>query len=232
MSVLPPSNPSQTASRKTTVLSFAGALLVVLFISLGLILLTNLHDDVEGSTKTYELALEEIPPYLPPPPEEPVPIRISDTRNIVIDMIGPASGPKVEFKSIPKIAIQQETKVAQPDVDIDFSKSFAQLTGVDELFDVQNLDEKPRIIQSSFTSIPRSLRRKGVTRVETRVQIVIDETGKVHIRSIVDPKYEIMRPIIRKHIDGIRFSIPTKYGKPVSASYLFYLNFNDHAIGK
>ena len=174
-----------------------------------------------------EIELEEIPPVLPPPPEEPVPITTSDTQNVAIDMIGPSSGPSLEFKINPKIAFAQDTLLEKPEFEMDFSESFSQLTNSENVFDVENLDAAPIVIKSKNTRIPRSLRKKGIQRVETRVQVIIDTSGKAYIQKIIDPKYEVMRSVIRDHVSSIRFSTPTKYGQPVTASYLFLLNFND-----
>ena len=218
---------SRVVYKKSVMTSFILAMSLVCLIFFILVFLTNLSVSGLRPTKIYDVSVDEIPPPLPPPPEQPVPVTASNVPNAVIDMIGPSAGPKLEFKLKPKIAFEQNTKIVEPEMQMDFAESFAQLTGNNKLFDVENLDAVPTVIESNNTRIPRNLRKQGIQRIETRVQIIIDTAGKAHIRKIIDPKYEIMQPIIRKHISSVRFTTPTKYGKPVSASYMFLLNFND-----
>ncbi len=94
------------------------------------------------------------------------------------------------------------------------------------LVEVKSLDELPKIISSRYIQPPWSIIKRGITRIPTVVEIVIDQKGIAHIKKIVDPVYPEMVETIRTWIKNVRFSIPKKNGKPVQALYLYTINFN------
>lgn len=82
------------------------------------------------------------------------------------------------------------------------------------------------MIAQKRVKLPREAKKNASGRIETIVELIIDETGKPYIKKIIDAKYQEMRPIIKEWVKYARFEVPRKEGKPVQAAYLYHLNFN------
>ncbi|TPH18662.1 hypothetical protein EPA86_02335 [Litorilituus lipolyticus] len=165
---------------------------------------------------------------LPPPPPPPIEMEQSQSESDAasIDLIGMGAGPVLDYSKKPKVAQLKLTNVQLPEFDVnslDLSKTIA----VDfALIEVKSLDQLPEIISSRYVQPPWSVIKRGVTRIPTLVEIIIDQRGRAHIKKIVDPVYPEMVDTIRTWVKNVRFSIPKKNGKPVQALYLYGLNFN------
>ena len=165
---------------------------------------------------------------LPPPPPPPVEMEQVESESTApsIDLIGMGAGPSMDYAKKPKVAKLKLAKVKLPKFDvnsIDLSKTIA----VDfTLIEVKRLDQVPKIISSRYVQPPWSIIKRGITRIPTTVELIIDEKGRAHIKKIVDPVYPEMVDTIRIWVKNVRFSIPKKNGKPVQALYLYGLNFN------
>ncbi|MBK8188289.1 MAG: hypothetical protein IPK77_14110 [Cellvibrio sp.] len=85
---------------------------------------------------------------------------------------------------------------------------------------------RPKLVSSNHISFPPELSRRGINRVETKVEIIIDQTGRAYVKKIIDPVYPEMIAVIRKSINNSQFTVPRKNGQPVQAVYLYALNFS------
>jgi|GEM_PF-1659292 len=165
---------------------------------------------------------------LPPPPPPPVEMEQieSESNAASIDLMGLGAGPTLDYSKKPKMAKLKLAKVKLPKFDLK-SMDLAKTISVDfALIEVKSLDQLPKIISSRYVQIPWSIIKRGIERVSTNVEIIIDQKGKAHIKKIVDAVYPEMVPVIRKWIANVRFSIPKKNGKPVQALYLYTIHFN------
>ena len=169
----------------------------------------------------------DAPPPLPPPPEEPQPMKQYTNPDPTIDLTSMGTGPNVKFSIKPSITSAKINELPKPDVKIDIDRIHTEFESSFPTFDVEQLDKVPRVVKSRNSRIPKPLIRKGIKKVETRIEILIDQTGKAHIKKIIDAGYAEMIPVIREHINAIKFSTPTKNGKPVNAVYLFKLKFRE-----
>lgn len=203
------------------------AWLLSLIVVIGLAGLILLHD-THGPPQEESVTLREVQVSLPPPPEPPPPIKLEAVESDVtptIDLVGPGSGPTMTFSDNPKLALENVKAVRPPRFDlerVDLSRSLAVNF---PLLEVKELDQVPRLVSSNRISFPKELRQKGVKRVETKVEIIIDQTGKAFVKKIIDPVYPEMIEVIRKAINDSTFTVPKKNGQPVQAIYLYNLVF-------
>lgn len=208
-----------------------GVKLAIWFISLFAVMSLTafivLNDTLEmpGSDS---VTLREVDITLPPPPEPPPPVEVKMEESSAppgIDLPGSGNGPVMAFSDNPKLSMANIQKISKPDVDIGKVDLSQALSVNFPLLEVKDLDQIPRLVSTNRISFPQELRRKGVTRVETKVEIIIDQTGQAFVRKIVDPVYPEMTDVIRKAINDSKFTIPKKDGKAVQAIYLYTLVF-------
>lgn len=177
-----------------------------------------------------EVLVRRIDLQLPPPPEPPPPVQqkadASQSEAASIDLTGFASSVELSYDSKPKINAVPLDEVEQPEFDMSTLNMRKTLSVQFPVVGVKSLDRMPQIVSSKQVSIPKELRRRGINRVETKVQIIIVETGRAYIKKIIDPVYPEMVVIIREYIENVQFTAPTQSGHPVQAEYLFELNFN------
>lgn len=171
------------------------------------------------------LVVRKIDIALPPPPPPPVELQAPASAETAIDIGTISDGPEVAFSTSPKMGLSSLQKVEPPDftfekTDLRDAMSFDIPTMV-----VKNLDSIPKALSYKSVKYPRDLVNRGIKRVDTQVEIIIDQRGKAYIKKIVDPVYPEMVPVIRDWVAGVRFSIPRKNGKPVQAIYLYTIQF-------
>ncbi len=174
------------------------------------------------------LEVRSIDIAVPPPPEPPPPIRTQTHQQAPtpgINLLGQGSGPQLSYTDNPKLVLDNLQKIERPTFDSQNMDMTSTLSVDFPLLEVKELDSVPRLVSTNRVSFPRLLRDKGVDRVATKVEIIIDQTGKAFVKKIVDPVYPEMADIIRKAINDSRFTIPTKDGRPVQAVYLYTLVF-------
>jgi hypothetical protein len=200
------------------------SVLIVLALVIAMVYLQN-NDFEQEETVTIRQVEVALP--LPPPPP-PVEMEQTETESNTpsIDLTSMGSGPTIDYAKKPKIAKIKVAKVQLPKFDVS-SLDLTKTISVDfALVEVKSLDELPKIISSRYIQPPWSIIKRGITRIPTVVEIVIDQKGIAHIKKIVDPVYPEMVKTIRTWIKNVRFSIPKKNGKPVQALYLYTINFN------
>lgn len=201
---------------------FSALLVAALVIMMIYLQQNDYQQDETVTVRQIEVAL----PLPPPPP--PVEMEQTETESSTpsVDLTSMGAGPTIDYAKKPKIATLKVAKVALPKFDVsslDLSKTISVDFG---LIEVKSLDELPKIISSRYIQPPWSIIKRGITRIPTIVEIVIDQKGIAHIKKIVDPVYPEMVETIRTWIKHVRFSIPKKNGKPVQALYLYTINFN------
>jgi protein TonB len=195
-----------------------------IFALLSLILLTKVEPAEKPETLVVRpLDVQLTPPPEPPPPERPVEQTSNPTPSI--NLMGPGNGPELTYSESAKPAMNNLAKVEQPQFDRNKIDLAANLSVDFPILEVQELDSVPRLLSTNRINFPRTLRERGVNRVATQVEIIIDQQGRAYVKKIIDPVYPEMVDIIRKAINDSRFTTPTKNGRPVQAVYLYTLMF-------
>lgn len=194
----------------------------------GLLVLLLLFNKNADFLQKESVTVRSVDLTLPPPPQpppEPKPRAETKAEAPSIDLMGAGGGPSLSYSDNPRLSTLSIEQIEQPKVDlgaIDFDRS---LSVNFPLLEVRELDQVPRLVSTNRISFPREMRRRGINRIATKVEIIIDQNGKAFVKKIVDPVYPEMIDIIRKAINDSRFTVPRKNGKPVQAVYLYNLVF-------
>jgi hypothetical protein len=220
---------ANTATVKVRALPWIVSFFVVLSLMLAMVFLGTIGTDAPEET----LTVRNIELSLPPPPPPPPPIKTqpteSDSLTPSINLIGQSSGPALKYSDNPKLTLLNLEKVEKPLFDTSSLDLRKALTIDFPLFEVNELDKIPRLVSTNRISFPRELSRRGILKVDTKVEIIIDQNGQAFVKKIIDPVYPEMIEVIRKAINDSRFTIPTKDGRPVQAVYLYTLSFINRA---
>lgn len=177
-----------------------------------------------------EVEIRQIHAFVPPPPPPPPPIKVETTTEAPaapsINLLGVGEGPQMQYSDNPKLSYNRLEKIVKPEFNMNDLDIRKELTLDLPLFEVKELDGVPKLVSSNHISFPKELSRRGIDRVETKVEIIIDQTGRAYVKKIIDPVYPEMIAVIRKAINNSKFTIPLKNGQPVQAVYLYSLNFS------
>ena len=198
-------------------------LLVVLF-TLAMLMLQSV-----GEKPADTVTVRKIDVALPPPPPPPPPLELQkprpDVETQTMNIIGMGDGPTMKYSVKPEIGTENLKKIDPPKFDPESLDIQKTLSVNFPLVDVEKLDNIPRAVASDSPKYPNSLINKGIRQVYAKVELIIDPKGKAYIKRIVDPVYPEMVEPIRHWVKGVRFTIPTKNGKPVQAMYPYTLHF-------
>lgn len=174
------------------------------------------------------LTVRNVDVAVPPPPEPPPPIvqqQQSVSPNPSMDLLGTGDGPSMTYSANPNLTLDNLVRIEKPEFDKNAYDLSSNLSVDFPMVEVKELDSTPRLLSNNRISFPRQMRERGIDRVTTKVEIIIDQQGKAYVKKIVDPVYPEMVDVIRKAINDSRFTIPTKNGRPVQAIYLYTLVF-------
>jgi hypothetical protein len=228
-STMPLANPQKTGDLFVRLLlkiiPWVFSVLLVLALVIAMVYLQKSDFEQE---ETVTLRKVDIALPLPPPPPPPVEMEQleSESNALSVDLMGMGSGPTIDYAKKPKVAQLKLAKVKLPTFDVN-SIDLSKTISVDfALVEVKSLDQIPKIISSRYVQPPWSIIKRGINRISTDVEIIIDKKGRAHIKKIVDAVYPEMVPTIRTWIENVRFSIPKKNGKAVQALYLYTIHFN------
>lgn len=93
------------------------------------------------------------------------------------------------------------------------------------IFDVKDLDRKPRVIRQGRLEYPFELKRERIEGF-VRLKIIIDEQGKVKVAEVVDSSHRaFVKPAIEAAESSV-FESPTRQGKKVKAYYFLPFRFS------
>lgn len=190
-----------------------------------LILMVKIPSDRQADT----LTVRNVDVAAPPPPEPPPPIvqqqQASSSPNPSMDLLGTGGGAPMTYSANPSLSLDNLVRVEKPEFDSDKFDLSSNLSVDFPMVEVKELDSVPRLLSNNRIAFPRQMRERGIDRVTTKVEIIIDQQGKAYVKKIIDPVYPEMVDVIRKAINDSRFTIPTKNGRPVQAIYLYTLVF-------
>lgn len=202
------------------------ALILVIALVLAMLILQkkNFQQEEIVTIRKINVAL---PLPLPPPPP---PIELKESRpkssTPTINLVGLGDGPAMKYSDLPSLGQRAKIKVLQPKFDLN-SLDLRKTLSLDfPVVEVKNLDRIPTVVSSKYISPPKGLVSRGIKRIATKVDIIIDQTGKAYVNKIIDAVYPEMEAIIREWIKHARFTVPTKDGQAVQANYVYGLNFN------
>jgi TonB family protein len=203
-------------TKKTSGVPYLWATLVTVGIFI-LLPLTQYISSVGDDDKDFNrVNVSEPPPELPPPPE-------------------PEPEEEQEQEDAPELENEPEP-ISLTDLQVSLNAGtggFGATMGVvnfdqmgpslDEMiFDVKDLDRKPRVIKQGRLEYPFELKRERIEGF-VRLKIIIDEGGRVKVAEVVDSSHRaFVKPAIEAAESSV-FESPTRNGQKVKAYY--YLPF-------
>ena len=199
-----------------------GALFIVAVLTIALFAVeTDMVMAEEKTTiRTVDLAVPPPPP--PPPPSAQQTSQEAPTLDLTQSGAG-AALMVTEFTET--ILLDEPIEADLPDL--------AEATDWDNLlavnwqaFGLDDLDETPRLLTSLKINWPDSLTRRGIQRVALELDVLIDESGKVTLRSINGAPPAEMVVIVKRLMRTAKFTSPTKDGSPVRATFIWPLEFS------
>ena len=164
----------------------------------------------------------------PPPPPPKMQTKSSDQppSPVSIDLVSLGGGPTLNYSDKPQMAMPEVERLEKPDFAMDSLKIQQRMTFDMPLLAVESLDQIPKVVSQEYFPPPHSIRKQGLKRVSTLVELIINTQGKPFIKKIVDPAHPDMVPAIRKWVEKAKFTIPKKDGRAVQAIYLYGIHFN------
>lgn len=157
------------------------------------------------------------PPPPPPPPPDPPPPEEPEDQPDVEDLSTPP----------PPISLSQLEAALNPGmggalgqaVDLDAFGVAPDALQDMQLFNISDLDRRPRRLHSPLPVFPPEFRADGLSGT-VRVRIMIDEDGNVSILEVVEATHRDAVQPVRQAISQWRFEPPTRGGERVRAAYI------------
>ncbi|MBQ4798388.1 energy transducer TonB [Pseudoalteromonas sp. MMG006] len=94
-----------------------------------------------------------------------------------------------------------------------------------DAFSLNQLDGLPNLLTPVKAVLPKSLTRQGVDVFTVKLDVFIDESGRVSLIEVVQNPYPELKPAIDKIIKQSRFSAPKKEGETVRARFIWPIEF-------
>jgi hypothetical protein len=141
---------------------------------------------------------------------------MTETATVVVQM--PGSGASITLQNL-----QQKVEITKPTVpQLDIRQTQWQSLDVDwQAFALNDLDGLPTLLTPLRVNLPKSLSRRGVDHVLLKLDVVIDEQGRLELVNIIENPYVELQPEIQRLVRNSRFSAPQKEGQPVRARFIW-----------
>ncbi len=198
--------------RKQTVAMAAA--LVVLLLTLAILLVGQRIPEITEpklEVRTLNVALP------PPPPPPPQPVEQPQV-DVPIDVSAPGRGAVV-----PKIDMPKEIVLERPDAPkiTTVQPVFDNLAPDLDVFNLDELDGLPKLLTQLRITMPKSLLRRGINEVQVRLEVTIDETGRLTLNRIIENPYPELNKEIQRLIKRSRFTPPKKGNEAVRARFIW-----------
>lgn len=189
-----------------------------------LVVLASLDTGAEDHNQTGLLTLRELAMAPPPPPPPSPPVRKQrSTATPALKLSSAGDGPAL---AIPPLNVSET--LAQIDVsnpaDQQQTPDWDRELAVDwSAFGLGELDNAPRVISTPSIAFPPALTRRQIYSALVRLDVFIDEHGRVTLVTIAENPYPELEPVIRTIVRATRFTTPLKDGQPVRARFTWPL---------
>ncbi|CAM3111719.1 hypothetical protein [Pseudoalteromonas distincta] len=159
---------------------------------------------------------------LPPPP--PTSISQQQTSEPMQSLTVEGAGASIQAV---KIKIKTNLSIVKPDTpNVKVNAPQWQSMSVNwDAFSLNQLDGLPTLLTPVKAVLPKSLTRRGVDVFTVKLDVFIDESGKLSLIEVVQNPYPELKPAIDKIIKQSRFSAPKKEGETVRARFIWPIEF-------
>uniref|UniRef100_UPI0004670D02 energy transducer TonB n=1 Tax=Pseudoalteromonas sp. TB64 TaxID=1938600 RepID=UPI0004670D02 len=173
---------------------------------------------VQDKVIVREVAMVALPP--PPPPS----IQQQQANEPMQSLTVQGAGASIQAV---KVKINSNLNVVKPDTpSIKVSTPQLQSISVNwDAFSLNQLDGLPTLLTPVKAILPKSLTRQGIDVFTVKLDVFIDESGKVSLIEVVQNPYPELKPAIDKIIKQSRFSAPKKEGETVRARFIWPIEF-------
>lgn len=196
-----------------------GLSLLVLASVLALLWLGQLAERViDDKIIVREIALVALPP--PPPPSVTQAESAEPMQSLVVEGAG-ATIQAIDIKIESKLTL---LKPETPNVKAT-APTWQPMTVNWDAFSLDQLDDLPRLLTPVKARMPKSLTRQGVSQFIVKLDVFIDENGKVTLINVVENPYNELKPEIDRIVKQSRFSSPKKAGETVRARFIWPIEF-------
>lgn len=169
--------------------------------------------------ETPELTIRKIDIATTPPPPPP-PKNSQQVEQTELTMKVSGEGAAMD---ISELSVEPELDIIKPDtIEISQNQTQWEMPEIDwDAYNLNDLDGKPALLTPIKVHFPKRLKRKGVTKVVVKLDVMIDEQGKVTLIDIVEnPHHELDREI-KRFVSASKFTAPFKENEPVRARFIW-----------
>jgi periplasmic protein TonB len=173
---------------------------------------------IQDEVVVREIAMVALPP--PPPPSVSQQQASEPMQSLTVQGAG------ASIQAV-KVNIKSNLNVVQPDTpNLQVNTPQWQSIRVNwDAFSLNDLDDLPTLLTPVKAVLPKSLTRQGVGVFKVKLDVFIDENGKVSLIKVVQNPYPELKPAIDKIIKQSRFSPPKKAGEPVRTRFIWPIEF-------
>ena len=174
---------------------------------------------VDPQVLVREVHMASLPPPPPPPPPQKT-VEVEQTISISLEGDGAAMDVSLVKVDTPKL------QLTPPPMNVNMSVDFNESLAIDwQAFGLDELDDIPRLLTRVKTVYPRVLVKQGILQTIVKLDVFIDETGKPSLVAIRSKHQKALSNTINELIKRARFTPPTKDGQPVSARFVWPVEF-------
>ncbi|MCG7533163.1 energy transducer TonB [Psychrobium sp. MM17-31] len=175
---------------------------------------------VEPQVDVRKIEVATLPPPPPPPPAQQQ--EVQDTR-LTLSLEGDGAAIEVAPLTIekPKLTLKQ------PPIKMNMAVDFSNALTIDwQGFGLDQLDSIPRLLTRIKTQYPAQLLRQGITRTTVKLDVYINETGKIKLIGASGQHHNALKNAITTLVKRSRFSPPQKNGQSVAARFIWPVEFS------
>jgi hypothetical protein len=163
---------------------------------------------------------------LPPPP--PLAVSQASPSKSLPSLVVQGAGVAIQAVDIKVNSSLDLISPTAPTVTMNMPKLQSMSVNV-AAFNLDDLDEIPALLTRVKTTIPKKLSREltsqGIEKFIIKLDIFINEAGRVNLLNIVKNPYVEMNPKIKEIVKNTRFSPPKKAGVAVRTRFIWPIEF-------
>ncbi|MDK1286100.1 hypothetical protein [Pseudoalteromonas umbrosa] len=206
------------------IITSVSAIGLALALFIGMVVLDKVDVEAPDKLIVNQVDVAMLTPPPPPPPLTQTSQAASDST--ALNVMGLGGPVKVQYGIKNTMQIPKFEDIKLPKLELDKLEIVSHFSSSVPMLKVEHLDRVPKVVSQRYVRPPKSVRKYGQKRIETSVELIIDQTGKPYVKKIIDPVFPEMVETIRTWVQHAKFEVPKKEGKAVQAVYLYGINFN------
>jgi len=191
----------------------------MMLIALALLFINDwLSKHIDPKVNVREVKIVSLPP--PPPPQ--IQQEQAPQQSITLNLEGDGAAMAISLIKVEQPKIELTAPPLTRQVNIDFSDAL----NIDwQAFGLDELDSVPTILTRAKSTYPKALVKQGILHVTVKLEVFISESGKPTLIAIRGKYHKALTIPIAELVKRARFSPPTKDGIPVTARFVWPVEF-------